>query len=168
MEPHNLNKWKLEKSPSNYAHFYACARPGRSLGQDRNVPDSMVSKWVRNLPGPNTTIVSLLGRKKNRRELSEFSHYSFFGGWDSPEERVDKLTFQEWVETYHGCSGVLVRERPTYDYQELSPFILNKVASEIRHLIPEGRTVVVVDSGGAGRVCEIATFMGAAQVPVNC
>ena len=100
MEPYRLKRWRIDGSP-NPVHFFTCARPGRSSynykKKDNSVSDVIVSKWVCGLPKPNAVIVSLLGRKPTKGNPSEFSFYSFCGGWDTPSERRNKPTLEEWV-----------------------------------------------------------------------
>lgn len=164
MEPYNIRKCRISISPSCDARFFTCARPGRSKGSDGCVTDELVSAWVKGLPGPNTVIISLLGRKRNRKELSEFSYYSFYGEWDTPPERSDKPSFQEWLERHHKDLQILVREHPTYDrdiynFLPIPPFTLAAIESDVRQFVSEGRTVVVMDSGGVGRTGEVCEYM---------
>ena len=171
MEPHNLKKWKVELPSGCIGYFYTCARPGRSLGPDEPIPDSLVSEWVRGLPpGDEKIIISLLGRKKDRRRLSEFSHYTFCGAWDTEKERVDKLTLQDWLDEHHRNMKIMVLEHPTYDYD--SPPIhhgaLLAVEKDILSLLLEDRTIIVMDSGGIGRTGKVVEFLGASEVPVPC
>ena len=156
--PHNLRRWKVD-TPSGPAHFHTCGRPGREKGNHGQVPDEFVHRWVLGLPGPNTAIVSLLGRKCTERGLSEFSYYSFCGGLDTPEERGEHPTFQEWLDLHHKGLNILVCECPTLDYRDppISFRDMDKIKDAIFQLISMGHTVVVMDSGGVGRtgfVCE--------------
>ena len=168
MEPFNLRCWKVNVAGEMDAILYTCARPGRSLGPDVPVDDETVSTWVRGLPGPNTAIISLLGRKGGPRGVSEFTFYSFCGGMDGPSERKRKMTFLEWLEYYHKDRGIVLREHPTIDryahsYQLIPPLRLDKIAEEVLGLISEDRTVVVMDSGGVGRTQEVSDYLSAAR-----
>ncbi len=167
MEPYKLRLWRIDGSP-NPVSFHTCARPGRSTykykRKNNQVSDATVSQWVCGLPGPSTAIVSLLGRKPKRGNESEFSFYSFCGGWDTPLERRSKPTLQEWLMERHGDLQILVREFPTNDLCDIPPEELAAIADEIRELISTGRTVVVVDSGGIGRVGQVCKFMNATPV----
>ena len=157
MEPYRLRRWRLDSSPSNAGYFYTCARPGRSKGPEGRVRDEIVSTWVRNLPSPDTAIISLLGRKGGQSGLSEFSFYPFCGGFDEPSERKNQPTFQEWLDRWHRELQILVREHPTYDFCSIPDDDLVAIATDIRELVLMGRTVVVVDSGGqtrSGAVCK--------------
>ena len=116
MEPFNLNRWELRDLQANVAYFYTCARPGRSHGPDDHVSEALISSWVLGLPGSDTVVISLLGRKKDRRRLSEFSYYPFYDEWDEASERQGKLPFQEWLDREHQTRQIVVREHPTYDY----------------------------------------------------
>ena len=154
--PYNLKCWKLD-TPTGTTHFYTCGRPGRENGPSGKVSDELVHRWVLGLPGPDTAVVSLLGRKPGG--LSEFSYYSFCGGLDAPEERGERPTFQEWLDFHHNSLNILVCECPTLDYREppISFRDMDKIKDVIFQLISMGRTVIVMDSGGVGRtgfVCE--------------
>ena len=163
MEPYRLRRWTLGSSPNGFSHLYTCARPGRSKGADLSVPDDLVSAWVRNLPGPDTVIVSLLGRKGGREGMSEFSFYSFCGGFDEYSERKKQPTFQEWLDQRHGKLQILVREHPTYDFRAIDAETLDAIAADIRNLISAGRMVVVVDSGGQTRTNAVCKRLNAVE-----
>src|SRR5438034_508690 len=95
LKPYMLKRWRTG-APSNCHYFFTCARPGRTSDPDSKhaqVSDELVHRWVLGLPGPNTAIVCLLGRKPDG--LSEFSFYSFYGGFDIPSEHPHCLSFQE-------------------------------------------------------------------------
>ena len=109
MEPYNVKKWKTVSSQGDIAYFYTCARPGRSGGSKGHVSDQIVSAWVEGLPGPNTAIVSLLGRKQGSKGSSEFTYYSFSGGVDTSLEQGTKPTFAKWLDTFHAEHRILVR-----------------------------------------------------------
>ena len=165
MEPHKLKKWKTDSSQGDIAYFYTCARPGRSGGPKGRVSDQVVSTWVEGLPGPDTAIVSLLGRKQQgSKDSSEFSYYSFSGGVDTSPERGSKPTFAEWLDTHHTERRILVREHPTYDYRPIPHERLAAIEAEVRHLTSIGRTVVVVDSGGESRTGKVRQHMNATTV----
>lgn len=164
MEPHKLKKWKTVSSQGDITYFYTCARPGRSWGQKGRVSDQMVSAWVEGLPGPDTAIVSLLGRKQGSKGSSEFSYYSFSGGVDTFLERGTKPPLAEWLDTFHAERRILVREYPTYDYRPIPYERLAAIEAEVRHLISVGRTVVVVDSGGESRTGKVCQQMKATMV----
>ena len=61
------------------------------MSKDQPVNDEIVHKWVKHLPGPNTTILSLLGRKPG-----EFSFYTFHGILDTPAEVRGRPSWQAW------------------------------------------------------------------------
>ena len=78
-KPYKLRRWKT-RTPTGYAHFFTCARPGRSgdhASKGCTVPDDLVHRWVIGLCGKDWTIVSLLGRKIGPGGVSEFEFYSF-------------------------------------------------------------------------------------------
>ena len=164
MEPFRLRRLRLHTSSGYIAYFYTCARPGRSMGPRGRVPDQVVSSWVTGLPGPDTAIVSLLGRKQGHRGSSEFSYYSFSGGVDTCAERGAKPIFQDWLANQHEQLRILVREHPTHDYLPISHDSLNAIEADIRDLISIGRTVVVVDSGGRERTGKVCEYMSATEV----
>ena len=167
MEPYRLRLCRINSSP-NPVHFFTCARPGRSTynykKKDNRVFDVTVSQWVCGLPGPNTAIVSLLGRKPKQGNQSEFSFYSFCGGWDTPSERRNKPTLQEWLRERHEELHILVREFPTNDLCNIPTEELGAMADEIRELISRDHTVVVVDSGGVVRIGQVRKLMNATVV----
>ena len=167
LEPYRLNQWKIDGG-LNPVHFFTCARPGRSSynykKKDNRVSDATVSEWVCSLPSPNTAIISLLGRKPTKGNQSEFSFYSFCGGWDTLSERGNKPTLQEWLRERHEELQILVREFPTNDLCEIPTGKLGAIADEIPELISWGYTVVVVDSGGVGRIGQVRNFMNATAV----
>lgn len=162
MEPYRLRQWKISDSP-NPVCFFTCARLGRSSykykKKNNNVSDVIVSQWVRNLPGPNTAIVSLLGRKPKNGNQSEFSFYTFCGGSDTPLECGNKPTLQEWLSDRHKELQIVVREYPTNDLCEIPTENLGTIVDGVRELISKGHTVVVVDSGGVGRTGQVCKFI---------
>lgn len=160
MEPHRLRRWK-RPGPTEQLNFYTCARPGRSKGNTGQVDDALVSKWARNLPGvPSTTIVSLLGRKPPPRDQSEFSFYSFCGGWDTPHERRGKPTFEQWLTRHHPSLKLEVLEHPTLDLAPIRAESLAAIAQDVNRLLEAGRTVVLVDSGGVQRSGQVCKHLG--------
>ena len=164
-EPYRVKKWELPYQINGESDFYTCARPGRSAGTGQDVPDGVVDDWVSGLPGPNTAIVSLLGRKRSETGTSEFSHYSFCSEFDSATERKDRPTFQEYLDHNHSHLRITLHEHPTYDRRPVSIRILAAVGDDISSLLSTGRTVVVVDSGGMERTGQVARYLGATEVP---
>ena len=132
------------------------------------VPDSLVSTWVSNLPEPRTAIISLLGRKPGSNPgqpgLSEFSFYTFCGGFDSSEEREDRPTFQDWLDARHADLQIRVLEHPTNDYERVPTETLVAVATDFYDLASAGRTVVIMDSGGVTRTGQVCKHLSATQV----
>ena len=119
----------------------------------------MVHRWVLGLPGPKTAIVSLLGYKPDG--LSEFSFYSFSSCLDNSTK--ESLSFQEWLNKYHKNLTVVVREHPTCDFSQIDLDKRDVVAADIKELLLEGRTVVVVDSGGQTRTNQICKHIHAIE-----
>ena len=138
MEPHKLKKWKTDSSQGDIAYFYTCARPGRSGGPKGRVSDQVVSTWVEGLPGPDTAIVSLLGRKQqSSKGSSEFSYYSFSGSVDTSPERGSKPTFAEWLDTHDDGASKSGRARPPqpHDYRpRFRTKWLAVIEAQVRHL----------------------------------
>lgn len=133
LKPYMLKRWRTAGSPIG-SHFYTCARPGRtgdSASKSRIVPDDLVRRWVLGLPGPDTAIISLLGRKPDG--TSEFSFYSFHGGFDCPSEHPSRLSFQHWLDRSFGERAIILHEHPhaTFDlyqlrsWMQLQPMFVN-------------------------------------------
>ncbi len=144
--------------------FSQCARPGRSGNPSSKaapVSDDFVRRWVLGLPGPRTAIVSLLGRKPGG--TSEFSFYSFRGGFDLASDRPGCLSFQEWLDKWHDPLSIVLYEYPTSDFKPVPSETLEAVSCEIRELASEGRTVVLIDSGGATRTGMVCGHMLAVE-----
>lgn len=167
MEPYRFRKWKVTVASNKVAYFFTCARPGRSKYQNEDVPDSEVSNWVcrlvDRLPGCDISIVSLLGRKGGSEGPSEFLYYSFCGEFDTPSERRNQPTFQEWLDQRHEALEINVREHPTYDYLRIPLVKLEPIAEDILDLMSSGRTVVVVDSGGEQRTRKVCEYINAVE-----
>jgi hypothetical protein len=70
-----------------------------------------------------------------------------------------KPTFQEWLEKRYG-SRFVVHEFPTVDASAIPHDVLTAVAADVRHLIENESTVVVVDSAGAERTSRICEAIG--------
>ena len=160
-KPYMLRRWRIGV-PSKY--FFTCARPGRTghaASKNTPVPDSEVHRWVLGLPGPNTAIVSLLGRKPDGK--SEFSFYSFYGGFDRRSDRASALSFQEWLTYWHGDRHIVVHEHPTCDFNPIPLEVLDTIASEIANLLSAERTVILIDSGGQTRTAIVCHHMHAVE-----
>lgn len=160
MEPKNLRQWRRPET-GELLHLFTCARPGRSLGKHALVDDRTVSNWASNLPGsPGATIVSLLGRKPSPSDKSEFSFYSFFGGWDKREERQSNPMFQEWLAQHHPDLRLKVVEHPTIDSRIIPDVCLASILQDVRDILDAGRTVILVDSGGVQRTGQVCRTLG--------
>lgn len=148
-EPFRLKAWHLSH-PAGL--FYTCARPGRSLGSQATVSDRQVLDWANRLPGSaDIYIVSLLGEKPGGK--SEFSFYSFF---------EQKLSFQDWLNSKIRDRTFHVVDHPTIDLEPIPPQIMKSIAADVRRLVAEAKTVVIVDSGGWTRTGAVAAYLGAA------
>jgi hypothetical protein len=118
-----------------------------------NIPtisDQVVDAWIAGMPRSTDEIiiVSLLGRKPNG--LSEFSYYSFRGGFDKPEDRPGCPSWQEWL-FHRYASKYRLQEFPTVDTEFIQNDIKKEAAKTVLGFMQLGKTVVVVDSGGIGR-----------------
>lgn len=150
--------------PPTCRYFYTCARPGRTgnpASKAARVPDIVVHRWILGLPTPCTAIVSLLGRKPDG--LSEFSFYSFYGGFDLAADNLARLSFQEWLDRSHGDLSIVLAEHPTCDFKPIPVETLDAVVSDIQRFLSDGRTVVVVDSGGQTRTGSVCRHLGAVE-----
>ena len=160
-EPCRLTLW-TPKVGQISGQLFTCSRPGRSLGSKRSkISDEYVHAWVSGLP-PSTEgviVVSLLGCKEDG--LSEFSYYSFRGGFDTSEERPGCPTFQEWLDLHYQPGRFCLYEYPTTDLLVPSDETKAQAVATIRSFLGKGRTVIVVDSGGVGRSGNIATAVAA-------
>ena len=163
-KPYMLRRWRTTGPPESH-YFFTCARPGRTGKEESKhapVPDDLVHRWVLGLPpGPKTSIVSLLGCKPNG--LSEFSFYSFYGGYDVPAEHAGCLSFREWLDCWHGQLSILLHEHPTCDSETIPTETLDALADDINALLSAGRTVVLVDSGGQTRTGTVCKYMRAVE-----
>jgi len=158
-----LRRWRTG-DPPNFHYFFTCARPGRTgdpSSKHSRVSDDLVHRWVRGLPGSNTSIMSLLGRKPDG--LSEFSFYSFYGGFDLPSENPGRLSFQEWLTRWHLDLSIALIEHPTCDFQPIQKETLDAVASDINESLLAGRTLVLIDSGGQTRTGVVCRHMCAVE-----
>ena len=111
-----------------------------------------------------SAIISLLGSKNGKPWTSEFSTYTFWGGFDSAEERANRPTFQEWLDDRYADLQIQVCEHPTLDYKPVPPETLDTVAADFHNLADAGRTVVIMDSGGNDRTGRVCKYLNATQV----
>ena len=157
MEPYRLRRWNERLSTDRLA-FYTCARPGRSKSASDKVADEMVYKWLQGLPGDEkVAIVSLLGRKQDG--MSEFWFYSFCSAFESPEERRRRPTFAEWIDESNQDRPMKVVEHPTIDFEKIPCEILDAVERDVRRLLEDGWTVILVDSGGMTRTDQVCKHL---------
>ncbi len=168
-EPYRLARYSWS-GPLVRGLLYTCARPGRSLGSKKaTICDEMVMAWIAGIenevcsrtldtahPGDEISIVSLLGRKPTG--LSEFSYYSFRGGFDKREERPDAATWQEWLNRHYGFRYRLW-EFPTEDTKPVTQETKRFVTDKILEIAQPGKIVVLVDSGGVGRTGSIVNAL---------
>lgn len=164
MEPHRLRQWQVQLPSGRDVDVYTCARPGRPTGRRKPVPDSLVSTWVDGLPTPRTAIISLLGRVNGDPWRSEFSVYTFCGGFDSHDDRANRPTFQEWLDARHAALQIQVCEHPTVDYEPVPLGTLAAVAADFYDFADTDRTVVIMDSGGKSRTGQVCKHLNATRV----
>jgi hypothetical protein len=129
------------------------------------ISDEVVDVWLNGLPSSTgeTVIASLLGRKP--RGPSEFSYYSFRGGFDQPKDRPGCPTWQEWLEErYNGRYRVC--EFPTTDTEDVPESTKKVLFEAILQFIQAGKTVIVVDSGGVGRTGRVITGLKNLGIPL--
>lgn len=155
MTPPNLYKLRRYTVRHADASFFTCARPGRKKSSVDRVPDEVVRAWVLNVCslGPKPAIVSLLGQKQDG--MSEYSFYSFFGGCDLADDHPGKPSFRDRVSGI--VPDIVVLEHPTIDSERVPTSTLDAVEVDVRSLLAQGRTVVIIDSGGetrTGQVCK--------------
>jgi hypothetical protein len=162
MEPYKKRRWRKAASPEPIP-FFTCARPGRSFGKTQPVPDAIVHRWIKGLPGPHTIIISLLGHKPDR--TSEFSFYTFHGQADTPAEARGKPSFQEWLNHHHNDRGILVIEHPTTDFQPIPDTLLTALAQDVERLLAQGLTIVLIDSGGETRTGTVCRHLALVEDP---
>lgn len=123
-----------------------------------SVADEVVDAWIAGMPSSTEEIiiVSLLGRKPDG--LSEFSYYSFRGGFDQPDDKPGSPTWQEWLTERYGCK-YRVYEFPTVDTKPITEDVNILAAKAISGFMQAGKTVVVVDSGGIGRTGKVISTL---------
>ena len=163
LKPFRLRQWRAGQAFGS-VRFFTCARPGRTgneASKSADVADEVVHRWVLGLPGPHPAIVSLLGCKPGGP--SEFSFYSFYGGFDSPVEHAGQLSFAAWLARWHQDLSILLREHPTWDYRPIPRETCEVVAMDIRLLASSGRNVTLVDSGGQQRTGQVCAYMSAVE-----
>jgi hypothetical protein len=97
-------------------------------------------------------VVSLLGQKPDG--TSEFSFYSFYKKHKS---------FQEWLDQHYEEKAIQIIRHPTCDFRPVPEEAMAAVTSEISKLLSEGRTVVLMDSGGETRTGQVCRHIGAVE-----
>lgn len=158
-----LKRYRISRPPHCY-WFFTCARPGRRKEPSTKsaiIPDKIVRRWVLGLPGPNTAIISLLGRKPDG--MSEFSFYPFLGGFDTASERPGLPSFKEWLKSSTRTDVIEVREHPTVDFKPIPKETLDAVSRDIIELLSQGKTIVLIDSGGVTRSGTVCRHMHAVE-----
>jgi hypothetical protein len=105
----------------------------------------------------------LLGRKPDG--LSEFSFYSFAGVVENPAERKNRPLFADWLDNKHPGRIDKVIEHPTIDFKPIDAFTLAAAAADIEAHLSEGRTVVLMDSGGETRTKQVCSHAGFIEDP---
>jgi hypothetical protein len=165
-EPYRLREWK-QSTGESAGRLFTCARPGRSKGSQKAIPETVVDEWVRGLPfsEKQTAIVSLLGQKLDG--TNEFKFYSFRSEVDQSLERRNHPTFQQWLDERYGVGRYRVFEYPTTDTKPIAGATLRDVVSRIQSLAREPYTTVLMDSGGCVRVECVCMAMRFREVPTD-
>ena len=117
------------------------------------MPDKVAREWVLRVTalGPHPAIISLLGRKPDG--MSEYSFYSFFGGFDEANDFPRTPSFGEWLTAID--PDIVLVEHPTTDFQSIPGDVLDAIKTDVFRLVSEGRTVLIVDSGGETRTGQV-------------
>lgn len=151
MEPYRIREWAVAPG-----RLFTCGRPGRSKWKDASkVPPAAIHAWVKNLPAHDLVIVSLLGRKPDG--TSEYSFYPFRGGYDENDERTP--TFGAWLQEHYADRTIIVCEHPTVDFEAMPHSTLERVRTNILDFVQQGKTVVLMDSGGQVRTEKVCRFL---------
>ncbi|MEX0682718.1 MAG: hypothetical protein WD904_10835 [Dehalococcoidia bacterium] len=93
--------------------------------------------------------------------MSEFVFYSFRSAFDA--QRGRRLSLQEWLDRFHSGKSITVTEHPTVDYKEIPEDVLAVISADIVLLAAQGRTVVLMDSGGMERTGAVCRHMAAKE-----
>ena len=93
--------------------------------------------------------------------MSEYSFYTFSGGSDSSTDK--HRSFEAWLRDRHPEQEIELVERPTIDFQAVPKETIVKVLEDIRRLVAQGKTVVLVDSGGETRTGAVCRGIGATE-----
>lgn len=136
------------------------------MGRDESrIKDHVVDAWIGGMPtsSEETVIVSLLGRKP--KGLSEFSYYSFRGGFDKLEDRPGSPTWQEWLTERYG-NKYCVCEFPTVDTEPIPEDTKRLVVTAVLGFLRSGKMVILVDSGGVGRTGNVVSTIRKVYVDV--
>jgi hypothetical protein len=155
-EPHRFRRWK-RICASEPIPVYTCGRPGRSLGSKGAVSDSTVMQWLRGLqtrlpPQRSLAILSLLGTKPDGTD--EHSFYSF---------RTSD-GFVEWLGQY-APFDVTLEHFATVDFQAVPPSLADAVAMALERKLQDGRSVLILDSGGEQRTGAVCRMIGLTEDP---
>lgn len=150
---YKLRRWTTETST-----FFTCGRPGRKAGPRGAVHDEVVRKWINDVRtlGSRPAIVSPLGAKPDG--MSEYSFYSFCGGFDSPDLTP---TFTDWLA--REANDVVLKQHPTIDFRPLTVETLSAIQADVEALLGEGRTLLIFDSGGETRTAQVCKHLGAKE-----
>jgi len=122
------------------------------------VSDEFVHSWVANLPGETCiALVSLLGTKTDG--TSEYSFYSFCGGFELQSERRRRVPFQEWLDRWYPDRQIRIVDHPTQDFTSVPPDTLAAIKVDVNSLLEAGRTVILLDSGGETRTSQVCRYL---------
>jgi hypothetical protein len=97
----------------------------------------VVRKWADGLPNSGgVVIVSLLGRKPDG--VSEFSFYSFYGGFETQADRPGALHFGEWLDRTYPDKRFQLFEHPTIDFKQGASGNTGSIARNDRTILRYG------------------------------
>jgi hypothetical protein len=84
------------------------------------------------------------------------------------DHRQRRPTFAEWITRSKQNRTIEVFEHPTEDFKQIPSETLDAVTKDIRMLVEQGWTVILVDSGGetrTKRVCSHLEFVEDSRKP---
>jgi hypothetical protein len=167
LKPYMLRRWRIGKFP-NCHYLFTCARPGKDgnpASKYATVSNETVHRWVLRLPGQKAALVSLVGCKPDGQ--SEFSFYSFYGGFDREAENAGRMSFQQWLDRWHGDLAIVLREHPTWDFRPVPTEVLSWIAEDVMRQFLEDRVVIIFDSGGQTRTGQVCKYLGAVESAIG-
>jgi len=114
---------------------------------------------------PGITNHDPLPTRAQARRRSELSFYTFSGKDESPGEARGKPHFQDWLAKHYSKRDITVIEYPTTDFQPINEETLQRIAGDVERLLGDGRTIVLIDSGGQTRTGSVCKYLGLVEDP---